>query len=93
MKKILIVPAILLGLFAAGCGATDAGTGQRDYGSAKAIINMPNHFNNVALKCRGTNGVYVTNNSGDGGTGSAIAVTLNDPECGGTSSQGTETTP
>lgn len=82
--RLLIATICIIGLIVllAGCGEdTDAGRGTRDTGDAKAIINMPNHFNNVALKCRGTTGVYVTNNNGDGGTGSDVAVLANDPEC------------
>lgn len=84
-KKLIIYPLVVLGIFlpltAESCGQNDAGKGERDNGSAKAIINMPDHFNNVALKCRGTTGVYVTNNSGDGGTGSSLALLADDPEC------------
>lgn len=86
MRSFFSITAVLLvTTFAvSGCGAdTDAGQGTRDTGDAKAIINMPDKFNNVALKCRGTTGVYVTNNNGDGGTGSDVAVLANDPECGG----------
>lgn len=87
MKKFILYPVLAIFLFiplvgASSCGSNDAEKGTRDTGAAKAIINMPNHFNNVAFKCRGTKGVYVTNNNGDAGTGSALSVVLNDPECG-----------
>jgi hypothetical protein len=63
-----------------GCGTQDAGVGKRDVGSAD-VLNFPNHFNNVAMKCDGHgNRVFVTNNNGDGGTGSTVAV-IHDPTC------------
>lgn len=85
MKRIMIFPAtfaliVCMGLFAVACGE-DASVDSRDHGSAKAIINMPDHFANVALKCRGTKGVYVSNNT-SAGAGS-VFVLLDDPECHG----------
>lgn len=79
----LIAVFFVVGILAAGCGGTDASVSSRDHGAAKAIINMPNHFNNVSVKCYGTTGIYVTNNNGNGGTGSALAVLANDPACHG----------
>jgi hypothetical protein len=73
--------AAAAGIFAigaAGCG-NDASVDTRDKGAAKAIINMPDHFPNVAFKCRGSKGIYVTNNTSSG-SGSP-AVIPNDPEC------------
>lgn len=82
MKKLLVIPALLVGLVAAGCGTgNDVSKGSRDTGSAKAIVNMPNHFNNVAVKCYQGTGIYVTNNTGDAGTGTSLAVVTNDPIC------------
>lgn len=80
-SKYVAAAALFGGLLFAGCGATDAGSGKRDTGSARAIINMPNHFNNVAHKCYHGNGVYVTNNNGNGGTGSSLYVAVSDPVC------------
>jgi hypothetical protein len=64
----------------AACG-NDAAVGTRDKGNAKLILNMPDGFPNVALKCLGTTGVYVSNNTSVG-TGSP-AIVLNDSQCGG----------
>jgi len=84
MKKISIIALIAGAIGISACGDdTDAGKGVRDTGDAKAIINMPNHFNNVAVKCYQGNGIYVTNNNGDGGSGSSLAVVIKDPVCGG----------
>ena len=77
----LVLCAVLGGSIAA-CG-TDASFEKRDNGSAKAIVNMPDHFNNVAVKCYQGNGIYVTNNNGNGGTGSTLAVVAKDPLCAG----------
>jgi predicted nucleic acid-binding Zn ribbon protein len=79
----LAVSATLGGTIAA-CGVTtDADKGVRDTGSALGIVNMPNHFNNVAVKCFKGNGIYVTNNDGTGGNGSSLAVVTKDPLCVG----------
>jgi hypothetical protein len=80
-KYILILPCLLFAFItttAAACG-NDASVDTRDKGSAKAIINMPNHFPSIAIKCRGKKGVYTTNNTAHG-SGSPFVV-LNDPEC------------
>lgn len=82
MRKLLI-PFVAAALALTACGGTDAGKGQRDTGSALGIVNMPNHFNNVAVKCYRGNGLYVTNNSGNGGTGTSLAVVVKDPVCAG----------
>lgn len=68
-------------VFAAGCTDKDADQGERDKGSALAVVNMPDHWNNVAVKCFRGNGLYVTNNSGDGGNGTSLAVVPSDPVC------------
>lgn len=71
-----------------GCGVSDndAEPDSRDTGRAKAVINMPNHFNNVAHKCYGNNGIYVSdhgNNGSDGANsaGGTVFVLANDPQC------------
>lgn len=81
MRKLLLIPIVALGL--AACTTNDAQQGERDTGSARTVYNMPNHFNNVVLKCTAAgNGIYESNNSGDGGNGTSIAVVERDPECG-----------
>lgn len=80
MKKAVVLLAVS-GLALAGCTTNDTSVGSRDHGSAD-ILNFPNHFNNVAMKCDGHgHRVFVTNNKGDGGTGASVAV-ANDPSCG-----------
>lgn len=77
---IVLASAGLMAGAVSACG-NNATVDARDKGSAKLIINMPDGFPNVALKCLGTNGVYTSNNTG-AGSGSP-AVVLNDPQCGG----------
>jgi hypothetical protein len=76
MKKIILTLLLVVGL--AGCG-TDADPGTRDTGAAKARINMPDKFPNVAFKCRGSKGIYVSNNTSVGAGN--VVVVLDDPEC------------
>lgn len=83
MRKLFVIPVLVATLGLTACGGRDAGKGTRDTGDALGIVNMPNHFNNVAVKCFRGNGLYVTNNSGDGGTGSSLAVVIKDPVCNG----------
>lgn len=81
LNKITGVCAIFICLLAipfAACG-NDAGGGERDTGSAKARINMPDNFPTVAVKCYGQNGIYVTN-TGESSPG-GLAVVVKDPQC------------
>ena len=82
MKKIAVIALLLGAIGLSACGDNDIPDAPRDGGSAKAMINMPDGFPTVALKCRGTSGVYVTQNY-DGSGGAAVAVLPKDPECGG----------
>ena len=86
MKKISLIAAVCGALLFAACGDEDTTSDRRDTGSAKATINMPNHFNNVAHKCYEQNGVYVSDH-GDGSNpnsgGGDVFVLANDPACGG----------
>ena len=43
------------------------------------IIEMPQGYSNVAFKCNGTTGIYVTRND----NGRAVAAVPNDSACGG----------
>jgi hypothetical protein len=87
MRKFLIPLALVPVLALSACSTQDADKGTRDTGSALGIVNMPNHFNNVAVKCYQGNGLYVTNNNGDGGSGSSLAVVPKDPVCNGGSTR------
>lgn len=73
----LATTGALTGLVA--CGANDASVSTRDKGSAQAIINMPDRFPNVAVKCYRGNGVYAANNGSDVPGG--IYVVVRDPAC------------
>lgn len=84
MKKITIAALLVGAIGFSACGANDIPDAPRDKGSAKAMINMPDGFPSVALKCRGTTGVYVSNKY-ESGAGADVAVLPNDPECGGVS--------
>lgn len=65
-RRLLWVVALLslcgLCLLSAGCG-TDANVDTRDKGDAQAIINMPDRFPNVAVKCYRGNGIYTSNDT------------------------------
>ena len=77
MKKLLI-PAALVAL--AACGASDSrgigDAGVKSYDDTKAVVvNMPDQFSNVAFKCLGPNGIYVTTRQ------AAPVVVKDDPNC------------
>jgi hypothetical protein len=78
-KRTLSVLACIGSLGLVACGANDAGVSTRDKGSAKALINMPDLFSTVAVKCYEGNGVYVT--STDGENSSSLYVVKDDPVC------------
>lgn len=82
--SLLVVGLLLL----SGCGVDkaqepfkDAPRGQTNDSPAD-ILQMPDGFSNIAAKCDGTNRVYVVFH-GDNTYGS-VAVSPNDPACGGT---------
>lgn len=76
---IVLFLAILFGLaLLTGCG-NDADFSTRDKGSAEAIINMPDNFPSVAVKCFRGNGVY-TSGQGSGEVAAPFVVS-NDRVC------------
>lgn len=76
LGSFLIICVMLLGTLVAGCG-NNSSVGTRDKGSAD-ILNFPDHFRNVAMKCDGHgHRVYSTDYNGGG---AAVAV-INDPSC------------
>jgi hypothetical protein len=88
-----IAVIIVVLLFLTSCGADkaqepfkDAPRGQTNDDPAD-VIEMPDGFSNLAAKCDGTNRVYVAFH-GDSKYG-AVAVSPNDPACGGTGTTGT----
>ncbi len=58
-------------------GRGDAGITARD-ASPAIVVNMPDGFSNVAIKCAGPNGVYVTTQNANG---KQLTVVENDPNC------------
>jgi hypothetical protein len=77
LLPVLASTGILMGLVA--CGANDADVGARDKGSAKALINMPDLFSTVAVKCYEGNGIYVTSTESE--NSSSLYVVKDDPVC------------
>jgi hypothetical protein len=85
--------ATLLGLglsavlfLAQGCSLDthqDSTQNKIDHGPAKVTMDFPDGFRNVAFKCNGTVGVYVTSASSDDTLPSGIAVVKDDPSCAG----------
>lgn len=82
MNRFLVL-AVLIGTLALG-GCASAKRGLRDspvepaakQNNAPAhIITMPNHFENVAFKCDGHNGIYSTTRQ------AAPVIVPNDPNC------------
>jgi hypothetical protein len=65
------------------CGQNDADIGGRNTGPAE-VVNMPNHFSSIAVKCDGPNRVYESDHGNDNdGRPGGLAVVPNDPRCGG----------
>lgn len=56
-------------------GIGDAPVGDRDDTPA-AVVNMPDRFANVAMKCMGPNGVYVSTREA-----APVVVVASDPLC------------
>lgn len=88
MKKIFVIPALLIGaLLFSGCMDKetepwhDAPTSDVRNDDPADIINMPDGFSNLASKCDGPNRVYVAF-KGDANRAS-IFVVANDPRCRG----------
>lgn len=94
-RRITLFPIILaITVALTGCGFLDTQTDTafeevRDVQVASrddtpaVIIQMPNNYSNVAFKCHGTVGVYVTSNRAPDGTpkGRAISTVKDDPSC------------
>lgn len=81
MKRLLLVAALAVGLVACSehndkRGRGDAPVGTRDDSPAR-IINMPDQFANVAVKCDRGNGLYVSTRE------APPVVIVNDPNCKG----------
>ncbi len=71
----IAIVVVVLVMAVAGCGK-DADVNLRDKGDAKALINMPDHFDTIALKCYHGKGIYLASTGG-----SSPTVILNDPDC------------
>jgi len=83
MKKIIILPVIVLAIAFAGCSeATQDATksGQSVDKSPAAVIAFPDKFRNVAHKCDGEGHRVYSNSTGDSGNSSELYV-INDPKC------------
>jgi hypothetical protein len=82
MKKLTTITALAAVLAISACSpdgaVNDSPVGEVDELPSNVISN-PDLFANVAVKCYGVNGVYVTTR--DNGVNFVLAV--NDPECGG----------
>lgn len=82
MRRLRIIGAgLVLALGLAACsgyneerGRGDAPVGSRDDSRAD-IVNMPDQFANVAIKCHGPNGIYTTTRQ------AAPVIVPNDPLC------------
>jgi hypothetical protein len=71
-------------------GAGDAPIGKVET-EPWVVLNNVDGFPNVATRCRGSNGIYVTRSAGD--SADALVVIPNDPACTGGSGSSTTTTP
>lgn len=69
-------------LAASNCGANDAPVKTRDRSGA-ALLNMPNHFSTVALKCDGHSHLLAESDHGNDGSGrpGALAVVIDARSC------------
>jgi hypothetical protein len=81
MNRLIIAGIALALTVTAGCsdhndkrGRGDAPVGTRDDSPAR-IINMPDQFANLAVKCDRGNGIYVTTRD------AAPTIIPNDPNC------------
>lgn len=96
------VTVAALGLAAAGVALAacspdpQGGAGDAPIGKVETdpwvVLNNVDGFPNVATRCRGANGIYVTRSAGD--SADALVVIPNDPACaggGGTTSSSTTT--
>lgn len=86
MKKLLLIPTILLAL--TGCEQTHTDAPEPTSssvvdGTNTQVIRMSNGFRNVEFTCYGTNGVYVTSRGSDTDvtTSSSVFVLPNDIHC------------
>lgn len=86
VKKAIVIAAVVFSLGASACSGEFTDTANEEFNDVRVsdrndepalIINMPNRFSNVAFKCNGSTGVYVTMHD----TGRSVAVAPNDPEC------------
>lgn len=79
-----ILVVVLSTVAIASCGANssrgrgDAPVGQQDKAPAR-VINMPDHYPNVAFKCLGTTGIYVSSHDKND---TQPTVVPRDPACG-----------
>jgi hypothetical protein len=88
-KRLAIFTVAFFALFGASCGAVDDYRDDRGRGDAPVanyddsgavVLNFPDRFSNVAVKCHGPNGVYVTTQNE---AGKEMRVVANDPNCPG----------
>lgn len=82
-RKTILATTLVVAITSLGCsgynnerGRGDAPVGERDDTPAQ-VINFPDLFMNVAMKCLGGNGIYTHTREG------APVVVANDPECAG----------
>ncbi len=74
----------LLAVLATGCESRKSARGRGDAPvgpvntAPGAVMEMPDQFPNVAVKCQGPNGVYVVSDDG-----ASAQVVPNDPNCRG----------
>ena len=71
---------LALPLTAASCGQNDAPVQSRDKTGAR-LLNMPDHFSTIAIKCDGEGHMMYESDHGDDGSGrpGALAV-IQDPQ-------------
>jgi hypothetical protein len=72
-----VVVLLCTPLIAANCGANDAPVKTRDKSGA-SVMNMPNHFSSVAIKCDGFGHVIYENDHGDSGNGRGVITIVQD---------------
>jgi len=73
---------LVLPLTAASCGQNDAPVQSRDKTGAR-LLNMPDHFSTIAIKCDGEGHMMYESDHGDDGSGrpGAVAVVADTEAC------------
>jgi hypothetical protein len=76
-----VIPIIIVAFALGGCsswndkhGKGDSPVGKTDDSPAR-VVNMPDGFANLAIKCYNGNGIYVTTRD------AAPTIIVNDPNC------------